>query len=121
MRERGSECRAEKRDKDTEWEKNMKQKKRRTLRGRKGNSADVQVVEERKAPLLGGTVIVSDGYAFQKCINKAGYTANTSRGRVGRGGNACFPLFDSSMMDQPTNRPTDERTDKALIESLVRD
>ena len=70
MRERGSECRAEKRDKDTEWKKNMKQKKRRTLRGRKGNSADVQVVEERKAPLLGGTVIVSDGYGFQKCIKK---------------------------------------------------
>ena len=25
--------------------------------------------------------------------NKAGYTANTSRGRVGRGGNACFSTF----------------------------
>ena len=57
-----------------------------------------------------------------KCIlgihnNKAGYTANTSRGLMGRGGNACFPLFDSSVTDrptnQPTNRPTDGRTDKA--------
>ena len=118
MRERGSECRAEKRDKDTEWEKNMKQKKRRTLRGRKGNSADVQVVEERKAPLLGGTVIVSDGYAFQKCINKAGYTANTSRGRVGRGGITCFPTFRLEC-DGPTDGPTDGRT-KPLIELRVR-
>ena len=25
--------------------------------------------------------------------NKAGYTANTSRGRMGRGGNAYFPIF----------------------------
>ena len=31
-----------------------------------------------------------------------------------------FPLFNSSAMDQPTNRPTDGRT-KPLIESLVRD
>ena len=38
--------------------------------------------------------------------NKAGYTANTSRGRVGRGGNACFPPF---RLDHhgPTNQPTD--------------
>ena len=43
-------------------------------------------------------------------MNKAGYTANTSRGRVGRGGNACFPTF---RLDHhgPTNRPTDQRTD----------
>ena len=35
-----------------------------------------------------------------------------------------FPLFDSSVTDQPTNQPTDRRTDgrtKPLIESLVRD
>ena len=51
--------------------------------------------------------------------NKAGYTANTSRGRVGRGGNACFPTFRIER-DGPTDRPTDGRT-KPLMESLVRD
>ena len=60
-------------------------------------------------------------------MNKAGYTANTSRGRVGRGGNACFPTFRlerDGPTNQPTNRPTNRRTDgrtKPLIESLVRD
>ena len=52
--------------------------------------------------------------------NKAGYTA-TSCGRVGRGGNAGFRLFDSMVTDGPTDRPTDGpmdgptdgRTDKA--------
>ena len=59
--------------------------------------------------------------------NKAGYTANTSRGRVGMGGNACFPTFRlerDGPTNQPTNRPTNRRTDgrtKPLIESLVRD
>ena len=52
--------------------------------------------------------------------NKAGYTANTSRGRVGRGGNECFPTFrlkrdgrTDRPTDRPTNQPTDGRTDKA--------
>ena len=56
-------------------------------------------------------------------FNKAGYTANTSRGRVGRGGNACFPTFrldHHGPTDQPTDQPTDGRT-KPVIESLVRD
>ena len=44
--------------------------------------------------------------------NKAGYTANTSRGRVGRGGNARFPTFRLER-DGPTDGPTDRRTDKA--------
>ena len=44
--------------------------------------------------------------------NKAGYTANTSRGRVGRGGNACFHTFRLER-DGPTDRPTDGRMDKA--------
>ena len=46
--------------------------------------------------------------------NKAGYTANTSRGRVGRGGNACFPTFRlerDGPTDQPTNQPTNQPTD----------
>ena len=37
--------------------------------------------------------------------NKAGYTANTSRGRVGRGGNARFHTFHGSM-DQWTDQRT---------------
>ena len=48
--------------------------------------------------------------------NKAGYPANTSRGQVGRGGNARIPLFDPA--DRWTNGPTDRRT-KALIELCV--
>ena len=40
--------------------------------------------------------------------NKAVYTANTSRGRVGRGGNARFPTF---RLDH--HGPTHQRTDKA--------
>ena len=40
--------------------------------------------------------------------NKAGYTANTSCGRVGRGENAVFPLFDSCpRTDWRTDGPTD--------------
>ena len=31
--------------------------------------------------------------AYKKEKNKAGYTANTSRDRVARGGNACFLTF----------------------------
>ena len=44
---------------------------------------------------------------FRIFPNKAGYTANTSRGRVGRGGNACFPTF-RLVRDGPTNRRTDK-------------
>ena len=44
-------------------------------------------------------------------MKKVGYTANTSRGRVGRGESARF---------DPTDQQTDGRT-KPLIESLVRD
>ena len=55
--------------------------------------------------------------------NKAGYTANTSCGRVGRGRNACFHtfrlVFTDQRTNQPTNRPTDGRT-KPLIELRVR-
>ena len=40
--------------------------------------------------------------------NKAGYTANTSRGRVGRGGNARFCTFELDHYQR-----TDGRTDKA--------
>ena len=45
-------------------------------------------------------------------LNKAGYTANTSRGRVGRGEDARFHTFK---LDQhgPTDRRTNGRTDKA--------
>ena len=45
-------------------------------------------------------------------INKGGYTANTSRGRVGRGRNARFHTFKLDHHG-PTNQPTDGRTDKA--------
>ena len=49
--------------------------------------------------------------------NKAGYTVNTSCGRVGRGGNARFHTFQLDHHDGPTNGPTDgrtyRRTDKA--------
>ena len=51
--------------------------------------------------------------------NKAGYTANTSCGRVGRGGNACFHTFRLVFTDRPTDRLTDGRT-KPLIELRVR-
>ena len=47
--------------------------------------------------------------------NKAGYTA-ISCGRVGRGGNTRFPIFQlerDGPTDRPTNQPTDGRTDKA--------
>ena len=43
--------------------------------------------------------------------NKAGYTANTSCGRVGRGGNARFHIFRLVFTDGPTDRRTDRRTD----------
>ena len=43
--------------------------------------------------------------------NKAGYTANSSCGRLGRGGNARFHtfrlVFTDRATDQSTNRPTD--------------
>ena len=59
----------------------------------------------------------------KRMLNKAGYTANTSRARVGRGGNARFHTFKldhHGPMDRRTNGPTDGMT-KPLIESLVRD
>ena len=43
--------------------------------------------------------------------NKAGYTANTSCGRVGRGENARFHSFRLMLTDRPTDRPTDGPTD----------
>ena len=64
---------------------------------------------------------------LSRSSDKAGYTANISCGRVGRGGNACFHTFWLVFMDQrtdrPTDRPTDGRTDgrtKPLIELRVR-
>ena len=44
---------------------------------------------------------------FEKLSNKAGYMANTSRGRVGRDGNACFPTFRLER-NGLTDRPTDK-------------
>ena len=44
---------------------------------------------------------------FLQMKNKAGYTANTSCGRVGRGGNARFHTFQLDHHDGPTNQPTD--------------
>ena len=44
--------------------------------------------------------------------NEAGYTANTSCGRVGRGGNARFHTFQLDHHG-PTDRRTDGPTDKA--------
>ena len=59
-------------------------------------------------------------------MNKAGYTASISCGRVGRGGNARFHIFQldhHGPTDQRTNGPTDQRTNgrtKPLIELRVR-
>ena len=56
--------------------------------------------------------------------DKARYKA-TSCGRVGRGGNLCFPTFQlerDGPTNQPTDRPTDRPTDqwtKPLIELRV--
>ena len=44
--------------------------------------------------------------------NKAGYTANTSRGRVGRGVFALSQLDHHGPTNQPTDGWTDGRTDK---------
>jgi len=55
--------------------------------------------------------------------NKAGYTANTSCGRVGRSGNARFHTFQLDHHDGRTDGPTDQQTDgrtKHLIELRVR-
>ena len=41
-------------------------------------------------------------------VNKAGNTANTSCGRVGRSGNACFHTFRLVLTDQRTNGQTDK-------------
>ena len=46
-------------------------------------------------------------------IIKAGYMANTSRGWVGRSGNACFRTFELDHLYGRTDGPTDRRTDKA--------
>ena len=46
----------------------------------------------------------------KKESNKAGYTANTSRGRVGRGENAHFHTFN---LDH--HGPTDGRTDRQSL------
>ena len=51
-------------------------------------------------------------YVWQQLPNKAGYTA-TSCGRVGRGGNARFPIFRLVGYGRRTDRWTDGRTDKA--------
>ena len=45
--------------------------------------------------------------------NKAGYTAKTNCGRVGRGGNARFHTFQLVLTDGPTDQRTNGRTDKA--------
>ena len=55
---------------------------------------------------------------LQSKRNKAGYTANTSCGRVGRGGNAGFPTFQLDHSG-PTDGRMDGRT-KPLIELRVR-
>ena len=49
-------------------------------------------------------------YQKSRLTNKAGYTANTSRGRVGK---AEMRVFALSQLDHhgPTNRPTNGRTD----------
>ena len=56
--------------------------------------------------------------------NKAGYTANTSRGRVGRGGNAGFSTFrlvlTNGPTDQWTNGPTDRRTNGRMDKASYR-
>ena len=61
----------------------------------------------------------TDKASSQLKKNKAGYTANTSCGRVGRGGNARFHTFRLVFTDGRTDRPTDGRT-KALLELRVR-
>ena len=64
-----------------------------------------------------------DNYFDVKCVfrvfprtkipsNKAGYTANTSRGRVGMGGNARFHTFQLVFTDGPTDGRTDGPTDR---------
>ena len=53
-------------------------------------------------------------FDFNDGMNKAGNTANTSCGRVGRGRNACVPAFRlerDGPTNQPTNQPTDGPTD----------
>ena len=46
-------------------------------------------------------------------VNKAGYTAITSWGRLGRGGNARFHTYQIVFMDRLPDQPTNGRTDKA--------
>ena len=53
----------------------------------------------------------AQAYFWVEWMNKAGYTAITSRGRVGRGGNAGFSTFRLVLTDGPTNQRTDGRTD----------
>ena len=47
--------------------------------------------------------------------NKAGYTANTICGRVGRGGNARFSTRAHGRTDGPTDGPTDQQTDRQRL------
>ena len=49
----------------------------------------------------------------RKIMNKAGYTVNTSRERVGRGGTAIFLTFRLDHHDQRTDGQTNRQTDKA--------
>ena len=65
-----------------------------------------------------------EGRSLYMCVqlNKVGYTANTSRGWVGRGGNACFSTFRLLLTDRQTDGWTDRPTKtKPLIESLDSD
>ena len=66
--------------------------------------------------LIGHTVYFDEENFFCRKLvtvpNKAGYTANTSRGRSGRGGISCFRTF-STRWPLRTNRPTNWRLDKA--------
>ena len=56
-------------------------------------------------------------------MNKAGHMADTSCGRMGRGGHACFHTFQLVLTDGMTDQQTDGWMDgrtKALTELRVR-
>ena len=55
-------------------------------------------------------MLISEQVHRDAGLNKAGYTANTSCGRVGRGGNARFHTFQLDHY-RGTNGPTDRRMD----------
>ena len=72
-------------------------------------------MEQYSAELVGRDQVVSGE-------NKAGYTANTSCGQVGRGGNESFHTFQLDHHDGQTEGRTDGRMDgrtKTLIELRV--